>query len=147
MLAWTQNESQHVLTNIPCQRGHIMYLNLCWPKPTHYTEDRKWIGISVDVSFPCQRAHEMILKMCWPNLSHASEDTKYNWTCVEQTYPMPGGSQNNSYVVLTRPFPCQQRHKMYLNMSCLNSSHAVGTKNLSTLIKHLCLQKPKTYVN
>ena len=40
MPARTQNVSQHVLTKpLPCQWGHEMYLNLCWPNLSHASED------------------------------------------------------------------------------------------------------------
>ena len=36
-----QNTFQHVLTKpITCQRGHKMYINMCWPEHSHASEDQ-----------------------------------------------------------------------------------------------------------
>ena len=42
----TQNASQLVPSKSnPCQRLHKMHLNMCWPNPSHASEETKWISI------------------------------------------------------------------------------------------------------
>ena len=73
----THNASQHVLKKpLICQRGHKIYLNMCWPNT------RKLARTEI---------HRL---MCWPNPSHASEDTKYISRCVDYTPSMPEGTQH-----------------------------------------------------
>ena len=97
-----QNVSQYVLTKIICLRGHIIYLNLCWPNPSHISEDTKCISICTKL-LPSQRGHKMYLKMCWPNASCACADTSCIPTCVEETQPMRAETQNATQSVLAKP--------------------------------------------
>ena len=58
----TQIDSQLVLTKpIPCQLGHKIYLNLCWPNPSHASEDLKWISTFFDHTMPAR--HKMYLNL------------------------------------------------------------------------------------
>jgi hypothetical protein len=53
MPAGIQNATQYVLTKpIPCQRGHKIHLNLCWPNPSHASNESKCITICVDQTHP-----------------------------------------------------------------------------------------------
>ena len=85
MQAREQNESQRELTNpLPCQRGHKIYLNLCWPNPFFAGKDTNFISTNVEEIHPMPvRTQNTYLIICWPNPSHASEDTKFISTCVE----------------------------------------------------------------
>ena len=119
--ARTQNIPKHVLTkSIPCQRGHKMYRHMCWANTSHATADTKCILTCVN---QCQRGHKMHLNICWPNPSYAIEGTKCISTCVDQLHPMPARIQNVYQHVLTKPIPCQQWHKILLNLSWSNPSH------------------------
>ena len=67
------------------------------------------------------------------NPSHASEDFKFiithvdltaymkarTKTCVESTRPMTRKTTNDTQLVLTKNFPCQERHKMSENVTLL----------------------------
>ena len=133
MPARTQNSYQLVMTkSIPCQQGHIIYLKLRWPSPSHASEDIKWFSTSVG-QFP-----------------HASKDTKCISTCNDKIYAMPARAQNVSQLALTKSLTClrghkmifnmcwsiptcQRRHKIHLNKSWPNPSHARNdTKSIST---------------
>ena len=150
----TQNISWLVLTKtLPCQQEHKMNLNMCWPIPTLATDDTKY-NSSCDYQItpmsaktqnvsrfiltkflPCHQWHKIYLNVCWPNSSHASEDTKCISTCVHQSPEMPVRTQHVFQDVLTKPIPCQSGHKIYLNMSWSNPSHArEDTKQLSTCV-------------
>ena len=115
MFARELNVSQHVLPKpILSQRGHKMYLNICWPNPTHARGNRKCISTCVDLTYlmsartqnlsqleltkplPCQWEHKMYLNMCWQNAPHSSEDTKCIIICVGQSRSMPGRTYNVS---------------------------------------------------
>ena len=113
----TQNAYQLMLTTtIPCQRGHKMFLNLCWPNVSLACFDRKCILTCVDQITQKKRAH-----------------IKYILTCVNQTHIMPAKTQNLSQFVLTKPLPFQHGNNMYLNFSCPNASLASdATKFKST---------------
>ena len=106
-----QYVSQLVLTKpFPCQLGHKIPLNICWPNPSQASEDTKCISTCVNQTSPtsqhfpqhvclkihyqhvltkrirCQRAHIMHLKICWPNPINASKDTKRNSTSKPNSY-------------------------------------------------------------
>ena len=112
-----------------------MNINLCWPNPSHASEEIKCISNYVD--------------------------TKFISTCVDQTPPMPARPLNVSQHVLTKPLPCYQGHKcispcveqtppmrartqpppyqrgnqIYLNMWCPILYHASeDTKYISTCV-------------
>jgi hypothetical protein len=129
-----------------------MYLNMCWPNPSHASEDVKSISTCVDETppipartpnasqlvliktLPCQWGLKMYLNICWPNPSHASEDRKCNSTCVEQTPTMAARTQSVSQHVLTKSLP-QNGHKMHLNLCWPNTTHASeNTKWISTCV-------------
>ena len=135
MTARTHNVSQHVLTNlIICQRGHRMYLNMCWQSPSHASDETKCISTCVDQTppisetidnvsqyvlsklLPCQRGHKTFLIMCWPTPSHISEVRYCIATYVDQILPITAQTQNVSHLVLT------------------NNSHASEDKNISHLV-------------
>ena len=79
MTPTTQNESQHVLRKpIPWQRGNKMYLNLCWPKPSHASIETKCMSTVFSKHLPSQEWDKIYLTLLWPNISHASEVTKCN---------------------------------------------------------------------
>ena len=158
-----KNASQLVLTkSLPWQRGHKMYLDLCWPKPSHACEHTICISTCVDqIPFipartqnvfqrvltkliQCKRGLKMYLILCWLNSSHAGEHRTCIWICVEQTHPILAWKQNESQhalinplswqtkkksqLVLTKPFPCQRGHEMYVNIYWLNPSHTCENK-------------------
>ena len=73
---------------------------------------------------------------------------------------MPSRTQNISQIVLTKPIPCQQGHKMYLNLCWTNHPHvSENRKYISTCVdqtypmpaQHLCWTKcqwrHKMYLN
>ena len=141
MPAETQKISQRVLAKpLPCQLGHKINLNIYWPyfslyqlvlpkpilhhrehkmylyldwlKPTHKSQDRKFISTCVDQTPPmltktqnasqrvlckpisCLRGHNMQLNICWPNSVYVSDVTKCISTRVEQTYPSQARTQS-----------------------------------------------------
>ena len=113
---------------IPFKRGHKMHISSYWPYTYHLSEYINSISTLVDQThfmparkqnislIVLQRRHKIYLNLCWPNPLHASEDTKCIPTCVDQTTSMPERTQNESQHVLTKPLPCQQAYKIYLNM-------------------------------
>jgi hypothetical protein len=136
MPAKTQNDSLHVLTkHIPCQGGHKMHFNMCWP-----THPRP---ASTQIAYQENPTHASKDNLCWPNPSHFSEDTKYISTCVDQNQPHP---REDTILILTcveqsplllarthkiylnlcwpKPIPSQGEHNFYLNMCWPNSSNA-----------------------
>ena len=138
---------------IPCQRGPKMYLNLCWSKPNHVSEETKYFIKCIDQNphmteriqniilhvltkpLLCQRARKMHINMGWLNSLHASDDTKCISTCVDQTHTMPVRTQNVSQHLLTKPNPCQRGRKMKLNMCWPITTHASeDAKCISTRI-------------
>ena len=113
--------------------------------------DSQYISTYVGQTPPMQCEEKSYLNMWWPNRSHASEDTKcisthvgqtpimpartlkYTSTCVDQTPPMPARTQTLSQHVLTIHIPCQQRHKMYLNICWPSpSTFSEDTKSIPT---------------
>ena len=72
----TQNVSQHVLTKIiPSQRELKLYVNLCWPKVSHDSEDTKWIWTCVEQTHPMSVRTQNASNMCRPNHFHDNEIT------------------------------------------------------------------------
>ena len=82
--ARTQYASKHVLIKpIPCQRGHKIYLNMCWPNNSNVARTQhvsqqtdsmpaRTQNISQLVltkCIPCQLRNKKYLKMCYPNPS------------------------------------------------------------------------------
>ena len=54
----TQYVSQLVLTkHLPCQWGHKMFLNLCWPNPSHAARTQNLFQHVLTKPQPCQRGH------------------------------------------------------------------------------------------
>ena len=108
---------------------------MCWPNPSHTSEDTKCISTRVEKAPLSRRGHNIYLNLCWPSSSHGSEDTKCISNCVDQTRPMTARTQNESQRVLTKPLSCQRVHKMHLIMGWPNSSLASEyTKFISTRV-------------
>ena len=93
----TQNVS-HVLDNpIPCQRGLIIHLNICWPNTSHASEDTECISTFV------YQTHSTPGKICIRTCvdltdPQAREDAKYI-----STHPMTAMSQNVSNLCWENP--------------------------------------------
>ena len=134
MPAMTENVSQPMLTkSLPCLRGPKMLFNICWPNPSHHSENTKYISTWV-----------------WPNFSHTIDDRKCISTCVDQTHPMPARTKNVSQHVFKKFLPCQRGHKMHLNMCWQNTSHdSEDSKCISTCADQdlPCLRGHKMYHN
>ena len=153
MLARTPNVFRLVLTKpLYCQHEHEMYFDSCWPNPSIGNMNTKCVSTCVD---PCQRGHKIDLTMCCPNPSHAWEDTKCPSTCGDETCNKPARIQIKSLFEVTNTVPCQQEHKMHLNLCWPNLSHA--SEDISTCfdqtplmaatrqnIPQLVLTKPRT---
>ena len=122
MLTWVNQ-------NLPCQwgqikrfyifwanpflsfRGHNIYLKLCWPNPSHGSEDTKYISTCVDQNYPItpraesvyqylltkplpwQWGYKMYLNFCWPN-------------------PITARTPNASQLVKTKSHLCQRGLKI-----------------------------------
>jgi hypothetical protein len=155
----TGNASQHVFTSL-CQRSQKIHLNMCWPSPSHASENTKFISTCVDHTYPklarkqnvsqlvltkphpYQRGNNMYLKMCWPNASHASEDQKYISTCVDKIPPMPRRTENESQHLFTKPLSCLREHKTYLNLSLTNMHLNLCWQNPSYALEETkCISK------
>ena len=119
MPAKADNAIPYVLSkHLPCQQGHIIYLKMCWPSPSHASKDTGCISICFvqtapmhagmqNVSQheftkppPCQRGLKMHFNKCCPNPSHASQNTKW----------------------ISTNLLCQQGRKMHLYM-CWPNPH------------------------
>ena len=155
MTARKENASRHVMTKpLPCQRGHKMYLNKCWPNPSNVSEDSTYVGqthpmpartlhVSQQVMtkhFSFQQRHKMYLNKCWPNPSLVREDKKLFSTCEYKTAHMPPRTQNASQLM----FPCslcQQGHKFNLNMCLPKPSQASD----DTKYNALCVDQTLTW--
>ena len=145
-----------------------MYLKLCWPNPTHASENTKCFSAFVDKNPPMLMIRQNYFNMYRPNTSNAIEDTKCISTFVDQTPPIPSRTQNLSQHVLTKPILCQQEHKIDLKLRWPNKSHcsedikyiSIGvwqtppmparTKNTSQLLltkPKTCQRGHKTYLN
>ena len=130
----TQNISQLMLTKpLPCQRGHKIYLTLCWQNISHAREDTKCSLICVDQG-PKMAAwtHKIHLNMRWQNPSHDSEDTKCISTCVDQTPPLPVKTHIVSHHLLTKPLPFQRwqnesQHVLTKPISCQREQKMIST--------------------
>ena len=102
-------------------------------------------------SNPCQRAHKLHLYMSWTKPLNTCEATSCISTCIDQTQHLPAKTQNAPQIhqtppmkartqnvtqrVLTKHFPCQRGHKMYLNSSWPSPSNVgVDTKCISTCV-------------
>ena len=133
-----EKKSLHVLSiHIPCQRGHKMYLNMCWPKPSLTRENRKCISTCVEKTPPMAAGEKINHNLCWPNPSHACEYQKCIPTSDVQTHLMPVRTEKLSQNVLSKQIPCQRGHKIYLNMCRPNPSNASeNTKCTSTCDEH-----------
>ena len=178
MPARTQNVSQHVLTKpLPCQRGHKIYLDVCWQNPFLASKDTKCISTCVDQTLSmqattqnasppmparkrnvtlnvltkllsCQQGHEIYLKLWWLNLSHMRDDIKCISTCVEKTPPITKRTQIVSLHVLTKHFPCQRGQKMYFNSCWRNPSHvSEDTNYISTLVEKNIASEETKYIS
>ena len=154
----TQNVSQHVLSkripgqrghnmllkqvltkHIPSQRGHKMYRNMCLLNLSHDREDSICNATCVDQN-PSQASEQ--LNICWRIIPHASDDWKCTSTCDEQTLPKPTRTQNLSQLLLTKPLPYQQGHKMHLSMCWQNPPNVNMSLYASQLVltnqSHAC---------
>ena len=97
MSARTKNISELVLTKpISWLLGHKMYIKLCWPNPTHASENTKCFSACVDKNPPILMFKQNYFNMYRPTKSNAFEDTKCISTFVDQTPPMPSRTQNLS---------------------------------------------------
>ena len=133
MRARTQNISHLALSkHIPFQRWHKVDLNMCWPNPSHASEDRKCISTSVEQTSPMpantQNAsqHELTkpLLLAWTKNVSKHELTK--------TPPMQAGTKIIYLRVLTKPLPYQRTHNIDLNMTWPNPSHtSMDTKYIT----------------
>ena len=125
---------------------------MCWPNPSHASEDTKCISTCVDQTpplvartqsasqhmltefSPCQRGQKMNLAMWWPNLSHASEDKK----CISLylTNPIQASEVTKCISTSIEQNPSYQRgQKMHLYMCWPNPSHASeDTKCIATCV-------------
>ena len=134
----------------PCQWGHKMYLSICWPNPTHASEDAKWNSTCIVQSqplpawmqnasqqelskdIPWQRIQNMHLNMWWPNPSHSSEDTKCILTCVDQIHPMPEITQMCLNLCWSNPFHASEE------TNYISTSHeSEDTKYFSTCVDQI----------
>ena len=66
---------------------------------------------------------------CTSTCVHASGDTKCISTCVKQTPPMSSRTQNVSKLVHSKPFPCQQGHKIHHNICDQNTAKAPNSSH------------------
>jgi len=84
------NLSQHVLTKpIPWQRGCKMHPNMCWPNPSHTSEDTKFISTSGHQNLPCQQGNKYISTWDKHNyLMACLRKHKKNLNWADQTPPM-----------------------------------------------------------
>ena len=150
-----------------------MHFDSCWPNPSIANMNTKCVSTCVDQTNPmpvrtqnvsehvltqplkCQRGHKIHLTMCCPIPSYAWEDTKCPSTCVDETRNKPARTQIKSLFEVTKTVPCQQEHKMHLNLCWPNLSHA--SEDISTCvdqtplmaatrqnIPQLVLTKPRT---
>ena len=125
---------------LPCQRELKIYLDLCWPKLSYVSEDTKFISTGVPARTQnvsqhvlkkhniCLRGQKMHLNMYWPNHSHQSDNTIFiskffiisdDTKCNNVCWPDPSNaarSENPYKHGKTKPLPCQQWHKMCLNL-------------------------------
>ena len=94
-----------------------MYLYLCWPNPSHATDDIKFISIWVDKTPPIPAGSKCIA------------------ICVAKTHPMPARISNSYQHELTGTLPYQRGHKKHLNLFWRNPSFTnEDTKFLSTCL-------------
>ena len=139
MPARTQNASQHVLTNMPAKTKLIV----CWPNSFHESQETNCISTCVDLIYPkpakTQNSIKHVLKkkplpmaVSTQNVSqfvltkpcHARTDRKSVATYVDQMPPVLAITKIISPLVLTKFLPCKRGHRMYPNLSWLNSSYA-----------------------
>ena len=75
MPANTQTISKYMLTKpVSLKEIHKIHLNLCWPKTSHSSEDKKCISICVDRN-PSIHWKTTNVSQLTQNLSHAKENT------------------------------------------------------------------------
>ena len=135
MTARTQHISQFVLTKLlPWQRGHKMYLNMCWINPTNASENTKCITKWVD-QFPpiparIQNASQHVLTKPLP----CQRGNKRVSPWVDQTRPMPARTQIAFQHVLTKPITSQRGHKMHLIICCQTPPMPASSQNESQLV-------------
>ena len=136
----TQNVSHLVLIEpLTCQRRHKMHLNMCWPNPSHDSEEKEYISTCDYQTVPM-------------TASTQNECEYTNWICtyVDQTNPMSVRTKNASQKLFIKPLTCQRRHKVHLNLLWRNRSHATeNTKCISTYVDQpiTCQREQKMYRN
>ena len=127
MPAMTKNTSQLVLTKLtPCQRGHKMHLNICWPNPSYARDNTKCNSACIDQSLPIPARTQIV-----------------SLNCVDETSPMPERKQTASQHLLINTCHASNDKKVNLNLCRLNLSHASeDTKCISTFVDqiHPCLR-------
>ena len=142
---------------VPSIPASKLYLNKCWQNHSNVSEDTKfmltWLTMPARAQndsknvlikpLPCQqglKTHPMPVTNAsqdlLTNLSHACKDKKSVSTCVNQYPLMFARKWYESQDVLTKQFPSEGVHKMYLNVSWTNPSHASeDTKSSSTFFE------------
>jgi hypothetical protein len=61
----SEKVSQHALTKLmPCHRAQKMHINMCWPDPTHISENTKCYQQALTKPLSFQRATEMHITLC-----------------------------------------------------------------------------------
>jgi hypothetical protein len=109
--------------------GLKMYLNLWWSKPSYAREYIKYNSTCVDQTLICQLEHKIYRISYWGQ--------KCISTCLHQTPHMPSRSQSATQIVSSKNNPCQQKHKIYLNMCWTNPFQASEDTNYITT----CVEK------
>ena len=102
----TEDWSLNVWTNpIPCQRGQKIYLNSCWPKPSHARVDTKCVPTCVDQTPPMPARTQNLCNMC----------CKIPLNAIE--------GKHVSQHMMTKPLPCQRGNKVHLHLLWPNPSY------------------------
>jgi hypothetical protein len=119
----SQKVSEHALIKpLQCHQAHKMHINLCWPIPTHVSENtKKPINLGgpnlthtsenikcystfLATHLPYYGGHNMHLNMCHPNLGSTQNVSQL---VLNETQSMQPNTKNASQYVMIKPIPCQ----------------------------------------
>ena len=151
MSARTQNASQHVLTKlIKSQQRLKMHFIMCWPNPSHASQDTKCISTSVEQTPPkaartenatqpittkliqCQRGLKIHLNLCWPsstmqarsqNVLRNPSHASQDTKCISTCFDQDA-CEDKTHRVLTELLPWKPGNKLHIYMCWPNLSNA-----------------------
>ena len=107
--------------HLPCQRGRILYIYVCWPNTFHSRKD--------------SNLSQHVFTKTPPMSANTQKAFEYE---LNKPLIYLARTKNASHQVLTKPLPCQQGYTIYLNLCWPNPSYvSEDTKYISTCVDQI----------